>query len=114
MPTDWVDFKTVKQAVTMEMVLGHYGIKLRKSGPELRGRCPIHQGEGSDTFHVDVERSIFNCFSGACKAKGNVLDNLGRWTESKEAYRRSIELDPNFATAHQWYARALSQEGYLD
>src|SRR5438034_313538 len=47
-------------------------------------------------------------------AKGNVLDNLGRWTESKEAYRRSIELDSNFATAHQWYARTLSQEGYMD
>jgi TolB-like protein/Tfp pilus assembly protein PilF len=47
-------------------------------------------------------------------AKGNVLDNLGRWTECKQAYRRSIELDPNFATAHQWYARSLSQEGYLD
>ena len=38
-------------------------------------------------------------------AKGNVLENLGRWTECKEAYRRSIELDPNFATGHQWYAR---------
>src|SRR5262249_19170748 len=24
-------------------------------------------------------------------AKGNVLDNLGRWNESKEAYHRSIE-----------------------
>jgi len=47
-------------------------------------------------------------------AKGNVLDNLGRWTESKKAYHRSIELDPNFATGHQWYARTLSQEGYLD
>jgi tetratricopeptide (TPR) repeat protein len=47
-------------------------------------------------------------------AKGNVLENLGRWTECKEAYRRSIELDPNFATAHQWYARNLSEEGYID
>ena len=47
-------------------------------------------------------------------AKGNVLENLGRWTECKEAYRRSIELDPNFATAHQWYTRNLSEEGYID
>ena len=47
-------------------------------------------------------------------AKGNVLENLGRWTECKDAYRRSIELDPNFATAHQWYARNLSEEGYID
>ena len=47
-------------------------------------------------------------------AKGNALENLGRWTECKEAYRRSIELDPNFATGHQWYARNLSEEGYID
>jgi TolB-like protein/Tfp pilus assembly protein PilF len=47
-------------------------------------------------------------------AKGNVLENLGRWTECKEAYRRSIELDSNFATGHQWYARNLSEEGYID
>ncbi len=47
-------------------------------------------------------------------AKGNALENLGRWTECKDAYRRSIELDPNFATAHQWYGRNLSEEGYVD
>ena len=71
---NWVDFRTVKAAVTMEMILAHYNITLRKSGQELRGRCPIHQGEGSDTFHVSLVKNIFNCFSGACKAKGNVLD----------------------------------------
>ena len=47
-------------------------------------------------------------------AKGNALENLGRWTECKEAYRRSIELDPNFATARQWYARNLAEEGYIE
>lgn len=69
----WVDFKAVKAAVSMEMVLARYSVNwLRKRDDELRGRCPIHQGEGQDTFHVSVSRNIFNCFS--CKKRGNVLD----------------------------------------
>jgi DNA primase len=70
---DWVDFRLVKQAVSMQMVLEHYGINgLRKSGNELRGACPVHKGEGSRTFHVNVGKNVFQCFS--CKAGGNVLD----------------------------------------
>ena len=47
MQDNWVDFKAVKAAVTMEMVLGRYHQInwLRKKGDELHGRCPIHQGE---------------------------------------------------------------------
>ena len=70
---DWVDFKEVKDRVTMQMVLDHYQINwLRTSGEELRGRCPIHEGEGQRTFHVNLSKNAFYCFS--CKAKGNVLD----------------------------------------
>lgn len=70
---DWVDFKAVKAAVSLQMVLNRYDINwLRKSGQELRGRCPIHKGEGDRTFHVNVTKGAFNCFS--CKHRGNVLD----------------------------------------
>lgn len=72
MESNWVDFKAIKQAVTIGRVLDHYGIKLKKSGKELRGRCPIHQGDGQDSFHVSPEKNAFHCFS--CQAKGNVLD----------------------------------------
>jgi len=51
MQENWVDFKAVKTAVSMEMILGRYGVNwLRKSGDELRGRCPIHQGEGTEAW----------------------------------------------------------------
>jgi DNA primase len=72
MESNWVDFKTIKQAVTIEQVLGRYGVKLRRSGKELRGACPIHRGEGTDTFHANTDKNAFHCFS--CQAKGNVLD----------------------------------------
>jgi DNA primase len=73
MDNNWVDFKTIKQQVSVPMVLAHYRIDwLRKSGDELRGRCPIHKGEGTNTFHVSLTKNAFQCFS--CKARGNVLD----------------------------------------
>lgn len=73
MEKDWVDFRLIKQTVSMQMVLDHYGINwLRKSGNELRGRCPVHKGEGDRAFHVNITKNAFNCFS--CKAHGNVLD----------------------------------------
>jgi DNA primase len=73
MASNWVDFKAVKQAVTMQMVFGHYHVDwLRKKGGELRGRCPIHKGERDDAFHASTEKNAFHCFS--CGKQGNVLD----------------------------------------
>src|SRR5436190_24112831 len=73
MTNNWVDFKTVKEAVTIQMALEHYQVNwLRKEKQELVGRCPIHQGEGDRAFHVSLSKNAFNCFS--CKARGNVLD----------------------------------------
>lgn len=76
MAREWVDFKAVKDAVNIQMVLDHYGIKgLTKSGDELRGACPIHKGSPrSKNFTVNIRKNAFNCFSKDCKARGNVLD----------------------------------------
>jgi len=76
MAKEWVDFKMVKEAVGMPMVLDHYGIKnLTKSGDELRGVCPIHKGsERSKNFTVNTRKNAFRCFSKNCGAHGNVLD----------------------------------------
>jgi hypothetical protein len=47
MKKEWVDFKAVKEAVTMQMVLDHYGIRnLRKSGRITRP-MPVTQRLGS-------------------------------------------------------------------
>jgi hypothetical protein len=41
-----VDFKAVKAAITMEQVLGHYGLmdKFKRGTDSLNGPCPIHKG----------------------------------------------------------------------
>jgi hypothetical protein len=68
-----LDFKSIKRAVKLESVLRHYHVELRRSGKDqYRGCCPIHRGDGSDAFHVNLARNVFHCF--ACGAGGTVLD----------------------------------------
>jgi hypothetical protein len=75
MANQWVDFKAVKEAVSMQMVIEHYGIKgLRKSKDELRGACPFPGGTNSNkrAFSVNLSKNVFKCF--VCGSRGNVLD----------------------------------------
>ena len=41
---NWVDYKAIKETVSMQMVLDQYGIKLKKSGKNYVCCCPIHKG----------------------------------------------------------------------
>lgn len=74
----WVDFRVVKAAVGMEMVLRRYALDgLRRSGDDhVQGPCPIHHGDGANTFHVSLSKNVFHCFS--CGAHGNTLDFVAR------------------------------------
>ena len=36
------------------------------------------------------------------------------WKTAEKEFRRAIELDPGYATAHQWYAEYLSWQGRFD
>jgi len=76
---NWVDYREIKSGVTMEMVLGHYGLlaDLKQSGKNLVGCCPIHKGTNPRQFSVNIEKNIFNCF-GDCKSGGNVLDFVAK------------------------------------
>ena len=82
---NWVNFKAIKERVSLEMVLKHYGIwaKLKKSGKNMVGQCPLCSGESDRGFSVDPKKNLFNCFQ--CNAGGNVLDFVGfKEFESKE------------------------------
>src|SRR5271166_3626324 len=36
------------------------------------------------------------------------------WQTAEREFRRAIELDPDYATGHQWYAEYLSLQGRFD
>lgn len=70
----YVDYRQLKDQVSLLMVLDHYDLtgELKKRGEELHGKCPLHQGEGNRSFHANVGKNAFHCFS--CNKKGNILD----------------------------------------
>jgi len=70
---NWVDYKAIKELVSMQMVLDKYGIKLKNSGKNHVSCCPIHNGTNFRQFSVNLGKNIWQCF-GDCKTGGNVLD----------------------------------------
>jgi len=83
---DWVSFDEIKKAVTLQMVIDHYGIKLRRvNATTLRGKCPLpthSSNESKESFTATLTKGIggaWACQSQSCiKARrrvgGNVLD----------------------------------------
>jgi len=81
----WVDFRLIKEKITLPMVLEHYGIQLKKRpGGELVGVCPLHgtanyPADNPTAFGVSKDGRAWKCFT-RCRdpAGGNVLDFVMR------------------------------------
>lgn len=77
----WVDFKTIKEKVSIESILDHYGLlakmKRKETTHALVGPCPIHKGTNPNQFHVSLTKNNFNCF-GDCHGGGNILDFVAK------------------------------------
>jgi hypothetical protein len=70
---EYVDFKALKEVVTIWAVATRYGVELRRvNASHERGRCPLPAhptGDEKETFSVNVEKRVWICHSVAC-AKG--------------------------------------------
>lgn len=86
-----VDFRAVRAAVSMERVLGHYGLlePMKRGGDNLCGCCPIHKGSNPTQFRVSVSKNLWNCFS-ECKRGGNVIDFIALM-EGVSAYGAALK-----------------------
>jgi transposase len=77
-PAGSIDFAALRAQISMDQVLAHLGCltKLKGSGPQRRGPCPLHAADDSRqrTFSVHLAKNVFQCFHPPCGAHGNVLD----------------------------------------
>jgi TolB-like protein/Flp pilus assembly protein TadD len=48
------------------------------------------------------------------EAHAALADTADSFDEQERHFKRAIELNPSYATAHHWYARALSERGRMD
>jgi transposase len=72
-----IDYKYLREQVSMEQVLAHLGIlkRLRTHGSERRGPCPLHgvAAPKNRTFSVNLAKNLYQCFQPGC-SHGNVID----------------------------------------
>jgi Flp pilus assembly protein TadD len=55
-----------------------------------------------------------NSLAEAHTSLGYTYDGLWQWRKAESEFKRSIELNPSYPTAHQWYANLLLDEGRFD
>jgi len=118
MTETFVDFRIVKQRVSMQTILDHYNIRLHRANQtSLRGKCPLptHSSEKSnESFGVQTEKNIWACQSTSCAASrqgkkgGNVLDFVSMM-ESCSIRDAALKL-------HDWFlssspAPAVAEKG---
>jgi hypothetical protein len=89
----FVDFGHLKRQLALIQVLDQLGLAsgLRGRGPQRRGPCPIHRGDGRGrTFSVNLDENVFQCFDTRCAKKGDVID---LWAAVKGMSLRAAALD---------------------
>src|ERR1019366_3415001 len=105
MAEHFVDFRVVKERVSIEAVLDHYNVRLRRiNNTSLRGQCPLptHSSkESKESFCVNVAKNIWSCQSDSCasarqgKRGGNIID-LVALLEGSSIREAAVKL-------HDWF-----------
>lgn len=111
-----IDFKSLKQTISLEMVLSHYGIALKKvSATSLRGKCPLpmHGSKTSDqSFSVNLAKGaggVWACKSQSCVAArgGNTDGDTIRFV----AWMQNCSLPEAAATMLAWFPTSGKPQG---
>jgi DNA primase len=100
----FLDFKEIKQRVSILDVLARYQVNLvRVNQTSLKGDCPLpsHSSGSKNTFFVNVAKSVWYCHSDSCKkngnrAGGNVIDFVAAMEQCSAyaAAKRIVEMFP--------------------
>jgi len=106
---NFIDFRAIKQLVSMQLVLDRYNIQFRKVNQHsLRGKCPLptHTSDkSSESFGVHLGKNIWACQSSSCSAArqgkkgGNVLDFVA-FMEHCSVHDAAKKLQDWFASGH--------------
>lgn len=71
----YLDFRRLKQIVSIERVLSHKGLmgRFKRQADRLIGPCPIHNGDNPHAFVVTPSKNIWHCFT-RCNTGGDIVD----------------------------------------
>ena len=78
-PNNWINFTELRKRITLEdVLLRFYRLEnLKRDGQKLIGPCPVHQGKSPRSFHADLDKNVWHCFT-KCQGGGNQLDLVAK------------------------------------
>jgi transposase len=88
-----IDFAHLKRQMPLVRVLDQLGLtaQLHGRGPQRRGPCPLHRGDGRGrTFSVNLDEHVFCCHAAGCGQHGDVID---LWAALHHQSLRAAALD---------------------
>lgn len=100
----WVNFKIIKEQVSIEQILEHYGLlqHATRKGHEIRIRCPFHE-DAQPSCTANTEKNGFHCFG--CRAKGNIFGFM-RLKESIDSGDRNQDDRQAALLIAEWFGIA--------
>jgi len=63
---------------------------------------------------ADRALQIDDSLSEAHTSSGSIFEQMWRWSETEEEYKRGVSLNPNYPTAHHWLSIYFRARGQLD
>ena len=72
----WIDFRTLKEQISLQDILAFYGITLCGQGQERVGPCPLHHVDNRTAFHVNLAKNRWYCHT-RCGG-GDVIDFVSK------------------------------------
>src|SRR6476660_7976873 len=121
-PAEWVDFKGIKRKVSIETVLSHYDVRLRRVGADkFRGKCPLpshSSARSNDSFSASFTRNAWSCQSASCIAArsgrvgGSVFDFVAEM-ERCSIREAALHLEHSLAENQIPRAAARNEESVL-
>src|SRR5688500_13557499 len=71
MNTTFVDFAQLKESVRIEQIVAWLGLRMKQSGDQFRGPCPVCKTGGDRALAVNTAKQGFYCFS--LKRGGDII-----------------------------------------
>jgi TolB-like protein/DNA-binding winged helix-turn-helix (wHTH) protein/lipoprotein NlpI len=106
-----------QQAIDKDPTYAHAYAGLAESYALFGGYSVSPQKESMPKARAAAQRAIQldEQLPEAHTALGFISENYDwDWQTAEKEYRRAIQLDPNYATGHQWYAECLALQGRFD
>jgi eukaryotic-like serine/threonine-protein kinase len=76
---------------------------------------PVHEGHQKAKFYARKAIALDDTLAEAhASLAWSLFVYDWKWAEAAKEFRRAIELDPQYAPAHQWYAFMLASQGKFD